>query len=300
MTDPVLALILIVCFGCAAIVVRFFRTLDAGFWDAARNPLLAGVVAGALLSWAGLAAPMRAVAIGVVLTIAALYSRLTGDETEPVDGMLLGALSGAGASILLVITADEPLRAFAECVLAGAVAGFGITFAANHVADRVRQLIWDAVTAAVAVAAAMAPALAERAGVTDRGMAIAAATIVPLAVVAAVFRQWPLLREELRHEAALGFIAPEDVSRTANPILRLGRGGWTDTGAHREFVRLATEIALRKRQQKHRSEAMARLYQLEVIKLRMRLQNMTRIEHLSAARRHNDDRVPSDTMRTSE
>ena len=299
MTDPVLALILIIGFGCAAIIVRFFRTLDSGFWDAARNPLLAGVAAGALLSWWELALPTRAVALGLVLTIAALYSRLTGDETEPVDGMLLGAVSGAAAAIFLVVTADEPLRAFAECVLAGAVAGFGITFAATHVADKVRQLLWDAVTAAAAVAAALAPAFAGRAGLSDRRIAIAAAAIIPLIVVAAVFRQWPALRDELRHEAALGFISAEDVSRTAHPILRLGRGGWTDAGAHREFVRIANEIALRKRQQRHRSEAMARLYQLEVIKLRMQLQNMTRIEHLSAARRR-DDHLGSDTMRTSE
>lgn len=300
MTDPVLALLLIIGLGCAAVVARFFRTLDADFWDAARNPVLAGLVVGVLLSWAELEPVLQAVAVGILLTLAALYSRLTGDESEPADGMLLGAMSGAGAALPLVVSVDDPLRAFAQCILAGAVAGFGITFAAAHVAEKLRQLVWDAVAAAAAVAAAWVPAVAARAGLSDRRVAVAAAAVIPLIVVAAVFRQWPALREELRHEASLGFIDAADVRRTAHPILRLGRGGWTDGNAHREFVRLANQIALRKRQQRHRPIETARIYQLEVIKLRMQLQNMSRIEHLSASRQRHDEQLGSDTMRTSE
>jgi len=42
----------------------------------------------------------------------------------------------------------------------------------------------------------------------------------------------------------------------------------------RVFVRLATLLALRKRQQRLRPDEVARLYQLEIIKLRMQIQEM--------------------------
>jgi hypothetical protein len=77
-----------------------------------------------------------------------------------------------------------------------------------------------------------------------------------------------------------------DVRPTAHPLLRLGSGGWTDKRAHRQFVRLANKIALRKRQQRDRNDSMARLYQLEIIKLRMQIQEMSKI-----------DRDVSDTMK---
>ncbi|HEX9160900.1 MAG TPA: hypothetical protein VF980_04265, partial [Thermoanaerobaculia bacterium] len=83
-----------------------------------------------------------------------------------------------------------------------------------------------------------------------------------------------------------------DVRTTAHPFLRLGRAGWNDAGAHREFVRIASRIALRKRQQRNRPDDMARLYQLEIIKLRMQLRDMTRIDHetsLAGSEAHDDD-----------
>ena len=243
---------------------------------------------------------LQTVVTGIALTLAALYSRLTGDESEPADGMLLGAISGAAAAVpLVVIQGEEPLRAVGSCVLAGGVAGFGITWAVLHVADKMRQIVWDFVTAVAAIAAAWLPSTLARFGLDDRRMAIGTTALMPLLVIGAVFKQWPQLRAELRHEAALGFIDDRDVRSTAHPILRLGRGGWSDRGAHREFVRLANLIALRKKQLRDRPTDVARLYQLEVMKLRMQLQNMSRIEH-AAARRGQEDELPSDTMRTSE
>jgi hypothetical protein len=300
MTDPVLALVLLVAFLGATILVRFFRTLERDFWGSARNPMIAGAVAGILIRLGDFDRTMQPVVIGVVLTLASLYSRLTGEESEPADGMLLGALSGAAASVPLVVNGNEPLRAFAQCVLAGAVAGFGITWGLLHVADKGRQIIWDMLTAGGAVAAAASPALIGRFGVDDRRIAIGAGAVIPLLVISAVLRQWPDIRAELRHEASLGFIDDKDVRATAHPLLRLGRGGWKNAGAHREFVRIANRIALRKRQQRHRSDDMARLYQLEVMKLRMQLQDMTRLERVTVRGIEHDDHVPSDTMRASE
>lgn len=278
MSDPVLALILIVSFFAAVTVASWFKTLDTGLWTEGRIPLIAGLVSGAIV-WFVTFAP-RPLMTGIVLTAAALYVRLTGRESEPVEGMSLGSISGAAATIPLVLLAgtDELLQ-FSACVLAGAVAGYGITFGLTHVRDKVRQAAVDAVTAAFAVGAAWAPSLVARAGrFTDRQIAIGGAALVPLLIVITVFRQWPVVREELRQEAVLGFIADEDAEITAHPVRRFGRGGWHDAGAHREFVRIATRMALRKRQQRGRPDDTARLYQLEVIKLRMQMQEMSAID----------------------
>ncbi|HEV8658308.1 MAG TPA: hypothetical protein VGS96_06735 [Thermoanaerobaculia bacterium] len=285
MSDPVLALLLVISLFIAIAVVRFFKTLDGDFWHAAATPIFAGIAAGVLIRLLDLGASLRPVVIGIVVTIAALYSRLTGEESEPADGMLLGAASGAAASLPLVINTDWELQAFATCVIAGAVAGYGIVFAAFHVADKLRQLFLDIVTAAIAAGAAHIPLALSRAGIDERRTAIAVAALVPLLGVVTVFKQWPDIRAELRHEASLGFIDDADVRPTAHPFLRLGRGGWNDSSAHREFVRLANRIALRKRQQRNRSDEMARLYQLEIIKLRMQLQEMARIDHATAETR---------------
>src|SRR5439155_21825127 len=156
---------------------------------------------------------------------------------------------------------------------AGAITGYGTTFASFHVTDRLRWLIIDAVTAAAAIGAAYLPELVG----SDRATAVTVVTLIPLIGIMTVFRQWPDVRAELSHEASLGFINDADVRRSAHPLLRLGRGGWTDRKAHREFVRLANKIGLRKGQQRNRPEEIARLYQVEIIKLRMQIQKMSRI-----------------------
>ena len=278
MSDPLLALVLIVAFLVVIAAASYFKTLESGLWSEARLPLIAGAICGAVILYVKFIPPF--VTAGVLLTVAALYVRLTGRESEPAEGMILGAITGAAAALPLVVFSDgQELLRFAECLLAGAVAGYGITFGLTHVRDKMRQFGVDAATVALAIAAAWMPALLLRFGFTERQIAIGAASLIPLLVVATVFKQWPSVRAELRHEAALGFIDDEDVRATAHPILRLGRAGWHDAAAHREFVRVAHKIALRKRQQRNRSEEIARLYQVEIIKLRMQLQEMSRIDH---------------------
>jgi hypothetical protein len=277
MSDPLLALVLIVAFLLVIAASSYFKTLERGLWSEARLPLIAGAICGAAILYAKFVSSF--VAAGVLLTVAALYVRLTGRESEPADGMILGAITGAAAALPLVMFSEEhELLRFAECLLAGTVAGYGITFGLTHVRDKLRQFGVDAATVALAVAAAWTPALLLRFGRTERQIAIGAVSLVPLLVVATVFKQWPSVRAELRHEAALGFIDEEDVHATAHPLLRLGRAGWHDAEAHRAFVRMANKIALRKRQQRTRPEEIARLYQLEVIKLRMQMQEMSGID----------------------
>jgi hypothetical protein len=295
MTDSVLTILLIVSFFAAAALVRWFKTLDGGFFGSAQTPMIAGLVAGAIVgAIARLTKSDTAVVIGIVLTAAALYVRLTGEESEPTEGMLMGAVLGAAAAVPIIFFAEDDAIHLAECLLAGAVAGFGITFASLHVIARGRQLLLDAVTAVLAIGAAALPRLS---GLTSRDAAIASTAAIPLVVLLTVFKQWPDVRAELRHEASLGFIDEEDVRRTAHPFLRHGRAGWRDPHAHRVFVRLANELALRKRQQRSRPEAVARLYQLEIIKLRMQIQEMSRINRAVAnAAPHAEEGEASDTM----
>jgi hypothetical protein len=289
-TDPVLTFVLIVCAFVALLAVRFFKTLDSAVWDVWATPVAAGLVSGVVLRFTS-EAP---VAIGAILTLAALYVRLTGHESEPVDGMLLGAATGAAAAIPLVIHTDTPCRALAECFVAGAVTGFGTTYAASQVTDKFRRALIDVATAVAAIGLAYAAHFIR----DDRASAIAVVAAVPLIAVATVFQQWADVRAELGHEASLGFINDSDVRRTAHPLLRLGSGGWADRKAHREFVRLANKVALRKRQQRSRPDDIARLYQVEIIKLRMQIQEMSKIDRdvISASR---SDEVPSDTMARS-
>lgn len=277
MSDPVLALVLIAGFFLVVTAASYFRTVDSALWDEARIPLIAGAVAGLLIQLLTFMPPP--VATGLILTVAALYARLIGRESEPTEGMTLGAMTGAAAAVPAVFTGDHELIVFASAILAGAVAGFGVTFGLTHVRARLRQAGVDAVTAVFAIAAAFVPEFLSRLPrVTERQVAIGAASLIPLLVVITVFKQWPAVAAELRNEAAIGFIDPEDVRATAHPLLRLGRGGWHDARAHREFVRTANRIALRRMQQRSRPEEIARIYQLEVIKLRMQLQEMARID----------------------
>ena len=292
MSDPVLCIVVYAAFLAAMVAMHFFKTLDNDLGPAWRTALAMGLAAALVLFFVRGLYP---VAGGVALTLAALYVRHTGQETEAIDGMIVGSAMGASSAIPLLFTSAPVARMMAAMIMAGAVAGYGITFAVFHVADKRKQIAFDAGTAAAAIVVAWLPSIAAHNGIRDRYTLLTVAGALPLIVIAAVFQQWPDVRAELRHEASLGFMSDRDVRTTAHPLLRFSRGGWADRRAHREFVRLANRIALRKRQQRGRTGEEARLYQLEIIKLRMQIQEMSRIDHdvLSANVR---DEVSSDTM----
>jgi hypothetical protein len=275
MSDPVLCIVVYAVFLAAMAAAHFFKTLDNDLGTAWRTAFLVGLAVAIVLF---LVRAVYAVIGGIALTLAALYVRHTGRETEAVDGMIVGSVMGATAAVPFVMTSIHAAAIIAALMLAGGVAGYGITFAVFHVADKKRQIAFDVATAAIAIAVAWLPSLLTRYGIRERYILLGVATAMPLIVVIAVFRQWPDMRAELRHESSLGFLSDGDVRTTAHPILRLGRGGWADRRAHREFVRLANRIALRKRQQRNRTEDDARLYQIEIIKLRMQIQEMSRID----------------------
>src|SRR5260221_3142053 len=256
MTDPLFALF--VAFVClvAVGVARWFKSLERDLWRAWRTAIPAGAVSGILLRLIG----ANAISIGAILTVAALYVRLTGEESEPSDGAIFGAATGATTAATLFALSHGAGTELAQCLLASAVAGFGLTLASVHVGEKARQLGVDLVTGAAAMAVAAAVPLARRAlpALNDRRTAILAGTAIPVLIIATVFKQWRDVKAELSHEASLGFLNGADVGPTAHPFVRLGRAGWSDRQAHRAFVRLATLLAPRKRQQRHRPADVAR------------------------------------------
>ncbi|HEV7485562.1 MAG TPA: hypothetical protein VGQ65_07755 [Thermoanaerobaculia bacterium] len=292
MSDQVLCIVVYAVFLAAMAAAHFFKTLDNDLGTAWRTAFAVGLAVAVLLF---LVRALYPVVGGIALTLAALYVRHTGHETEAVDGMIVGSVMGATAAVPLFMTSIHAAAIIAAMMLAGGVAGYGITFAVFHVADKRRQIAFDVVTAVIAMIVAWLPSLATRYGIRERHILVTVAAALPLIVVVATFRQWPDVRAELRHESSLGFLSDRDVRTTAHPLLRLGRGGWADRRAHREFVRLANRIALRKRQQRNRTDDVARLYQLEIIKLRMQIQQMSVIDHavLNAGA---GDEGASDTM----
>jgi len=292
MSDPVLCIVVYAVFLAAMAAAHFFKTLDNDLGTAWRTALAMGVAVAFVLF---LAHGLYPIAGGIALTLAALYVRHTGHETEAIDGMIVGSVMGATAAIPFVMTSVHEPAIIAALMLAGAVAGYGITFAVFHVADKRKQIAFDVATVAAAIVVALLPSLAVRYGIPERYILLFVATLLPLIVVIAVFQQWADVRAELRHESSLGFMSDRDVRTTAHPLLRLGRGGWADRRAHREFVRLANRIALRKRQQRNRGDDVARLYQIEIIQLRMQIQEMSRIDRavLSAGV---GEEASSDTM----
>src|SRR5207244_8945877 len=151
MSDSLFTLITLAALLIALALVHFFKTLDADLWHAWRNPVAAGLVIGIALRLVHVRHP---IALGLLLTIAAVYARHTGRESEAVDGMLIGAAMGAVAALPLLSAS-----AAAAAILAGAVAGYGTTFAAFHVAERGRQLVIDGITAVAAIGVAFLPSL---------------------------------------------------------------------------------------------------------------------------------------------
>src|SRR3954452_24236685 len=194
MSDPVLCIVVYVVFLAAMAAAHFFKTLDNDLGTRWSTAFAAGVVVAVLLF---LVRALYPVIGGIALTLAALYVRHTGHETEAVDGMIVGSVIGATAAVPFVMTSVHAAGIIAALMLAGAVAGYGITFAVFHVADKRRQIAFDVATAGGAVLVAWLPSLAVRYRISDRNILLVVATALPLIVVIATFQQWPDLRAEL-------------------------------------------------------------------------------------------------------
>src|SRR5947209_3173105 len=195
MSDPVLCIVVYLVFLAAMAAAHFFKTLDNDLGTRWRTAFAVGLAVALLLF---LVRALYPVIGGIALTLAALYVRHTGRETEAVDGMIVGSVMGATAAVPFVMTSMHAPSIIAALMLAGSVAGYGITYAVFHVADKRRQIAFDVATAAIAITAAWLPTLAVRYGIQERHILLAVATALPLNVVIAAFWQRPYVRAALR------------------------------------------------------------------------------------------------------
>src|ERR1700716_943085 len=95
MSDPVLCIVVYTVFLAAMAAAHFFKTLDNDLGTAWRTAFVVGLAVAFLLF---LVRALYPVVGGIALTLAALYVRHTGRETEAVDGMIVGRVAGATAA----------------------------------------------------------------------------------------------------------------------------------------------------------------------------------------------------------
>ena len=168
----------------------------------------------------------------------------------------------------------------ASFLMAGALGGFAISFIASR--WPINQSFVAPCVIPVAILISWLPVIVAGKATPD-ATATAVALLPPAAVFVAVFLRWPALRRELLSESGLGMIEKSEIDAVSNPLRRLFRGRWADRATRRRFVSVANTLATRKRQQRVASSELQVLHQLEILKLRMELQE-TYSTHLALER----------------
>src|SRR5256885_3456381 len=115
MSDPVLCIVVYAVFLAAMAAAHFFKTLDNDIGTAWRTALAVGLAVAVVLYLAG---TRYQLAGGIALTLAALYVRHTGRETEAIDGMIVGSVMGATAAMPFVMTSVHAPAIIASLMLA--------------------------------------------------------------------------------------------------------------------------------------------------------------------------------------
>lgn len=232
------------------------------------------------------------VAVAIVISMWVIRAReVDADFTE---GMLIGALAGLIGGTAGLITGKGSAAEVTAFAVAGALGGAAI-FAATLRLRRARAAI--ALVTAIALWLALEPLEHAAGRATNPAAPIIAVVTVAAAAAVATVARFPALRRELRAEASLGLLSHSDADAVTHPLKRFRQSHWRDREARRAFVRVATEIAVRKRRQRRMDSATARLYQLEVLKLRMELQEIQQVEAaVRSASAGSELNASSDTM----
>jgi len=236
-----------------------------------------------------MAAVVRLISTNVLTTEMALSAWLVlvlamvrRGSVDAISRLELASFTGLGMALMLVAFRSTDLWLdIARVLLAAAAVGLAFT-------GWRKTAVAAAVGFGVGFLAAMAPRLLVAAGIPARSMAVAAAALVPVILLINVVRRWSVIRRELADESRLGLFGDSDIERVAHPLKRLRKGKGENKDAHLRFVQLATSLAMRKRQQRTLPETDARLVQLEILKLRMELSEMTGYLSMPAIRDDED------------
>jgi hypothetical protein len=227
-----------------------------------------------IIAAAVLFVPGENVRIAIALSFAAVvwWLRSRRVDGDAIEGMLTGSLAGGGASMLITASQRPANYGMFALVTAGAVSGL----LAYAFALRLRRGRFAAAVVSAAVVFLFLPLLTD-VDESRQAMSTLVGTIIIVALIATIFR-WPVILRELREEAQLGVIPIDPVRWAANPFKRFLGQHWADQRARREFVRLATDLAVRKSRQRRMNSDAARLHQLEVLRIRRILQEVYSVE----------------------
>lgn len=266
-----------VAFAIFALLVglRYFKKVDWRLLQWTVRSLFTGAIAGGALLFAPTdRGEWNAALVGVALTVAAVSLR--GQDSDWCEALLTGCLAGTGAGVAqLAVPVHAHDTEFLRTFVAGSIAGVG-AYLGLIVWRRWMWPVWI-LTALLASIASVLPHLPAFFRFDPRSLTLLWAGLITVVVVGVVVRRWPLVVRELREESTLGFFDARDITSVAHPLRRLLPGVWRDETARRRFVERANELAIRKREQRKMTPDAARLYQLEILKLRMEVQEIAKV-----------------------
>lgn len=279
LSDKLLTALAAVVTGLAfALAARWYKRLEltpASLSAAAAGGALTGVATLALQPF-GNRIVTDSAPLAVLLVLASWIQRRDAD-LDATDAALAGSFSGLAAAAIVLPVSDQPLLDVVRLGVAGPVAVTAAWFAAS----RSTAAAWAGGAALLAGVAAFVRVIPAR---MAGEIALAVCVGPAIAAFASVLRLRGTIRSELDEETRLGVFDAAEVGSVAHPVNRLRFGVWPDAVARRRFVQIATELAIRKRQQRRMPAEAARLYQLEILKLRMELHHVVGVHHSVQAR----------------
>jgi len=258
----------------AALGARYFRTLstDSGAWTASRASK--GLAAGVVAVLAGAFAGSIILPAAILTTLATAWSRTDERELDIIDAALSGSVTGCAVALPIVLTANTD-----SSILPAVIVSAVVSAVAAHFFMTTRA--WARMLVIIASCAASLLILSYSAVIPvnalPASMSIAAGAM-PFAAFASMFLRWPAALRELKDEEKLGFFDRAEIRRTAHPFRRLRLSIWHNRDARRRFVQLAADLAVRKHRQRRMGSGVARLYQLEIMKLRSDLREIEGVE----------------------
>lgn len=272
-------------------LAEIFKNIEPEWRASFTSPAVSGLIVGAVILAVRTFATetVTALCTGLLFTLVSAWLHRRGLHVEPMEGLTAGAVTGTTAALVVSpLTDRSPSIEAAGLLLGGATAGAIYAFLCERLQ---RYLIPAHVVTWAAASAVVFGARFIPGGTT---VALGAALFAPLAVILSVSFGRRAAIVELREESALGFFPDHEIRRATHPLLRLGKGGWKNRAVRRRFVAITHALATRKARQRIARPDLARLYQVEILKLRMELQDILTVQHSLAA--SGDDVPQAETM----
>jgi hypothetical protein len=268
---PILALVTAIVAALSFALVRAIQHLRLGFQPWLAPAIAGGIAAGVAHEFLESHALLHKVTVAAAFVAVAWFVSVRHADAAFSDGIFAGAVSGTIAAIIASVASAATQGEIAMFPALGSIAA-AIVFAVP-VASRLTRSALAAVAVLVTVFI-----WTPIGSILESQTPLVVIAVIALAGLVADLARWPAMRRELAEEARLGLIDFADAAVIFHPIRRFRLSQWRDRQARREFVRLATSLAELRLRQKRMTAAAARLYQLEILKLRMQVEQMEQVE----------------------